>query len=77
MRNVGSSDTTSTINSESSGGMNYMFDLSSQNIRRYIIEDIMSINVGELVSWEDTQFILKRHNDVLWLVQLLKFAIDK
>ena len=50
MRNVRSPDTTSTTDSESSGGMNYMFDVSSRNIRRYIIEDIMFISVGELVT---------------------------
>ena len=31
-------------------GKNHNFDLSSRNIRRYIIEDIMFMSVGELVT---------------------------
>ena len=50
MRNVGSPDTTSTIGSVSSGGMYNMFDVSSRNMCRYIIEDIMFISVGELMT---------------------------
>ena len=31
-------------------GNHYIFDLSSRNIRRYIIEDIMFVSVGDLVT---------------------------
>ena len=51
IRNIRSPDATdNTIELETSGGMNYVFDLSSRSIRRYIIEDIMFISVGKLVT---------------------------
>ena len=39
-----------TIDTETSGAMINIFDLSARNIWRYIIKDIMFISVGKLVT---------------------------
>ena len=50
-RNIHSEDATSdTINSEMTSVKNHNFDLFSYNIRRYIIEDLMFVSGGELVT---------------------------
>ena len=50
-RNIRSEDATSdTIDFEMTSGKNHNFDLSNRNIRRYVIEDIMFMSVGELVT---------------------------
>ena len=64
------------IDLDISGVMNHAFDLSSCNIRRYIIEDIMFLSVGELV----TLLIDVESNDTTrWesITNIQKFDYDK
>ena len=75
-RSVRNLPSNKTQNLDISCVMNHAFDLSSRNIRRYIIEDIMFISVGELV----TLLIDVESNDTRrWesITNLQKFNYDK